>query len=145
MYDIVYQSAYRAKSMTSTTADRLIDLIDAVEMQWLATHPDHSAESKTALSRAVDELVAELVRGESPPPDPIALRELFNRTHPDKVINIGEQLATLDASLVPVFVMRVVMRRKGIDFDAAQVPHWETFLERYGMHILHALHPNLSS
>lgn len=113
--------------------------VEEVSQVWdRHLHSNRSQDSLTAVCKAVDGLLVcllcEPVKTEDGSID--SVKRVLDSTRPNQPAPLAEQIKVVDQDLIPVLVMREVMRRRGIDFDPKQVPHWSEFVRRYGNKII---------
>lgn len=111
----------------------VVSLVNEVVDAW--SHR-RSTANMHAVKAAVDKLLAVLLDSDAPVLPSDDIRSIFEATHPQNDFDFADQIWTMAPALVPIAAMRVVQRRHGVDFDPARVPHWESFMDKFGPAIL---------
>ena len=121
------------------TRDAVRTAVDYVQSCWDV----HLAEGRTDLTldwvcKAVQKLLECICVRSCATPALDDVRALLAKTGP-RGRPFNDLLYETSDDLVPVLVMREIMRRRQIDFDPRRVPHWSLFLRSYGSAIVETL------
>lgn len=98
-----------------------------------------SATTIEPVNAAVNSLLEVLLSEDRPVPPVDEVRSLFKATLPQQPFELELELPRMDPALVPLAVMRHIMRRKGVDFCPDDTPNWSRFMEKYGRVIISAI------
>ena len=113
--------------------DEIVRRTNRISEAWKSCH---CMTGRVAVNEAVGDLLEILLEADLPEPSPAEVEALFEATLPQISFDFPDGLQSLAPHLMPIAVMREIMRRRGIDFDPEQVPNWGRFMAKYGAVII---------